>query len=218
MVCMSRFDDPEIERKHTLETKTCETVKRLLKRAGWTIHAFDWFPMFSMCRRYDLYEGNETLSKESYELYRPSRPDFIARSPEQSICLVEAKGKSQHNLIVDNHQYDSYIYWERFLGFPVFIVFYVSSEAEKGQSGLYLHKVQDADIRVGEIRYGGQGIVNIENRWNDPVTSLWQIKRKRDLAGELNRQVEKWNPSQSYSRWKERKGSDLVTRRLFFTD
>jgi hypothetical protein len=201
-----------------LESRACKTVKSLLKNAEWTVHAFDWFPVFSICRRYDLYEENKTLFPKSYELYRPSRPDFLAKSPTQSKCLVEVKGKSKHDLIIDDYKYDSYIYWERFLGFPVFVVFYVSSEARKGQTGLYLHKVQDVDIRVGEIRYDGKGFINIENKWND--AALWQIKRKEELAKELNRQLQKWNPSHSHSRWGERKGSDLITKSgiRFLTD
>jgi hypothetical protein len=214
---MSSPEELQKERMYSLETRACNVVKRSLEIAEWTVHAFDWFPVFSICRRYDLYEKNANLWNQSYELYRPSRPDFFAKSPSQLKCLVEVKGKSKHELIVDDYKYDSYIYWERFLGVPVFIVFYVSCESKKGETGLYLHKIQDVDIRFGEIRYNGKGFVNMEGEWGDSGT-LWKIRWKEELAEELARQTRMWNVSRSSSRWEERKGYDLVTKpnvRLF---
>jgi len=192
-----------------LESKACKVVTDSLKRAKWTVHAFDWFPVFSICKRYDLYEENTTLWKESHELYRPSRPDFLAKSPYDHKCLLEVKGKSKHDLIVDDYKYDSYIYWERFFGIPVFIVFYVDSESGNDQTGLYLHKVQDTDIRFGEIRYGGKALVTTENRWNTDA-NMCHIEKEDKLAKELSRQIRKWNPLNSFNRWKERKGIDLT--------
>jgi len=207
---MSRLNDSKKEYIYALESSACNAVKDSLEKAKWTIHAFDWFPVFSICRRYDLYEKNANLWSKTYELYRPSRPDFLAKSQLQLKCLLEVKGKSTHDLIVDDYRYDSYIYWERFLDIPSFIVFYVDSESKSGRAGLYLHKIQDLDLRFGEIRYDGKGFVNVECDWADPL-ALRQIRRKEELAEELTRQIERWDASKSSTRWKERKGLDLVT-------
>jgi hypothetical protein len=112
-------------------------------------------------------------------------------------------------LIVDDYKYDSYIYWERFLGIPVFIVFYVDSEARKNQTGLYLHKVEDSDIRFGEVRYGGKLLVPTENRWNRNL-SVTYIEKEQEFATELSKQIRKWDPLNSLNRWRERKGRDLL--------
>lgn len=206
---MHDLKNQQNERMYDLESRSCTTVKKALEKSGWTLHAFDWFPIFSMCKRYDLYEENKSLWVDSYELYRPSRPDFIAKSPIQLTCLVEVKGKSKHDLIIDNHKYDSYIYWERFLMIPVFVVFYAESERDVGQTGLYLHKIQDSDIRIGEARYGGKGFINPEKAWSQ--STILQIKNEKELGEKLIQLIKNWDNSNSSSRWTEREGSDLIT-------
>ena len=191
-----------------LESVSCTVVRNALEKSRWTLHAFDWFPVFSICRRYDLYEENESLYSQSYELYRPSRPDFLAKTPNQDTCLIEVKGKSKHDLIIDNYKYDSYIYWERFLAIPVFVVFYVESEHNAGSAGLYLHKIKDSDISSGEARYGGKGFIDPEKAWSS--TTVTAISSENELGKRITQQIRKWDRSKSHSIWAEREGTDLM--------
>ncbi|WXG46763.1 MAG: hypothetical protein WED05_08930 [Candidatus Atabeyarchaeum deiterrae] len=130
---------------------------------------------------------------------------------------MEVKGKSRRKFVVDDFRYESYVYWERFLGIPAFVVFYVSSDNRQDDSRLYLHKVLDEDVRIGDIGDNLELLVDTEgnvSQTNDKVISLKRIDSGWFLSEELEQQIDAWDVSESLSKWIERKDSDLNTEKL----
>lgn len=188
-----------------LGEQACRVVRASLEEQCWRMHTFDWVPIFSCCQ---TCSNEKKLSEEARKSYGWTRPDFLAKSLSGNLCLLEVKGKSRRKFVVDDFRYESYVYWERFLGIPAFVVFYVSSDNRQDDSRLYLHKVLDEDVRIGDIGDNLELLVDTEgnvSQTNDKVISLKRIDSGWFLSEELEQQIDAWDVSESLSKWIERK-------------